>query len=132
MTGKIFGFLLLGSIFNNVISDYLWARYPRSLTLSLALTLCSLLRSVVLTSPTIATVGLSITIPLAILSDYLFFSIDPTWMSLGGGFLVIVGFVCVSAEDTIRSQLDQILQKDSSSSPSPFPASVGTTLASKL
>jgi drug/metabolite transporter (DMT)-like permease len=69
-----------------------------------------------LTSPTIATVGLSITIPLAILSDSLFFSIDPTWMSLGGGFLVIVGFICVSAEDSIKSYLAQILHaKDPSS-----------------
>ena len=26
LTGRVFAFLLLGSIFNNVISDYLWAR----------------------------------------------------------------------------------------------------------
>lgn len=102
MTGKIFGFLLLGSIFNNVISDYLWARF-------FVLFHCTYTfsRSVVLTSPTIATVGLSITIPLAILSDYVFFAIHPTWMSLGGGFLVIVGFLCVSGEDSIRDYLQR-------------------------
>ena len=26
LTGEVLGFLLLGSLFNNVISDYLWAR----------------------------------------------------------------------------------------------------------
>ena len=36
---------------NNVLSDYLWAR------------------AVVLTTPTVATVGLSLTIPLAFISD---------------------------------------------------------------
>mmetsp|Transcript_22472 Transcript_22472/g.32802 ORF Transcript_22472/g.32802 Transcript_22472/m.32802 type:complete len:387 (-) Transcript_22472:38-1198(-) len=87
LTGKIFGFLLLGSIFNNVISDYLWAR------------------SVVLTSPTIATVGLSITIPLALTSDFIFFSKVPTYMSVSGALLVILGFVSMSAEVSIRKYM---------------------------
>eukprot|EP00603_Paraphysomonas_imperforata_P011694 CAMPEP_0114461398 /NCGR_PEP_ID=MMETSP0104-20121206/6254_1 /TAXON_ID=37642 ORGANISM="Paraphysomonas imperforata, Strain PA2" /NCGR_SAMPLE_ID=MMETSP0104 /ASSEMBLY_ACC=CAM_ASM_000202 /LENGTH=451 /DNA_ID=CAMNT_0001634167 /DNA_START=49 /DNA_END=1404 /DNA_ORIENTATION=+ len=91
LTGEVFGFLVLGSIFNNVISDYLWAR------------------SVVLTSPTIATVGLSITIPLAILSDFVFFGTIPTVFSGSGAVLVIVGFVIISAEQRLRGWLKEYL-----------------------
>jgi hypothetical protein len=40
------------AIFDNVVADYLWAR------------------AVILTSPTVATVGLSLTIPLAFISDF--------------------------------------------------------------
>ena len=61
-----------------------------------------LFRSVVLTSPTIATVGLSITIPLAILSDFLFFGTLPTWFSVSGALLVIAGFVIISCEKWLR------------------------------
>ena len=78
LTGVVFGFVLLGGIFNNVISDYLWAR------------------SVVLTSPTVATVGLSITIPFAILSDYIVYGIIPSGLAIGGAFLVTLGFVAVN------------------------------------
>lgn len=78
LTGVVFGFVLLGGIFNNVISDYLWAR------------------SVVLTSPTVATVGLSITIPFAILSDYIVYGIVPSGLAVGGAFLVTLGFVAVN------------------------------------
>ena len=53
LSGKIFGFLVLSGLSDNVLSDYLWAR------------------SVVLTSPTVATIGMSVTIPLAMLSDFL-------------------------------------------------------------
>jgi hypothetical protein len=34
-------------------------------------------------------------------------------MSLGGGFLVIVGFLCVSGEDSIRDYLDRNFLKPS-------------------
>jgi solute carrier family 35 protein F5 len=46
----VFGFVMLNALFDDVIADYLWAR------------------SVLLTSPTVATVGLSMTIPMAILT----------------------------------------------------------------
>lgn len=49
----ILGFIVLNGLCDNVLSDYLWAR------------------AIVLTSPTVATVGLSLTIPLAFLSDAL-------------------------------------------------------------
>jgi hypothetical protein len=51
---QVFGLICISGVFDNVLSDYLWAR------------------AVVLTTPTIATVGLSLTIPLAFLSDALF------------------------------------------------------------
>lgn len=78
MTGVIFGFLVLNGFCNNVLSDYLWAR------------------SVVLTSPTVATIGLSITIPLAMISDYFLWHAAPTFLSGVGAFLVVVGFVLVN------------------------------------
>lgn len=61
-----------------MISDYIWAR------------------AVVLTSPTVATVGMSITIPLAILSDLLLHSIVPDLVAVVGSVLVIGGFSWLS------------------------------------
>lgn len=52
-SATILGFIVLNGLCDNVLSDYLWAR------------------AIVLTSPTVATVGLSLTIPLAFLSDAL-------------------------------------------------------------
>ena len=52
-----------------------------------------------------ATVGLSITIPFALVSDFIFFGKVPTAMSVGGALLVIGGFVTVSCESGIRRWL---------------------------
>jgi drug/metabolite transporter (DMT)-like permease len=81
MSFAAFGFIILGGLCDNVFSDYLWAR------------------AVVLTSPTVATVGMSITIPFAMLSDYLLGrqSAAPI-MSYVGAALVILGFVLVNFE----------------------------------
>ena len=49
----MFGLILLKGLVDNVLSDYLWAK------------------AVLLTSPTVATVGLSLTIPMAIASELL-------------------------------------------------------------
>ena len=65
-------------MFDQVISDYIWAR------------------AVVLTSPTVATVGMSITIPLAILSDLLIHSIVPNLVAIIGSIFVIGGFSWLS------------------------------------
>jgi hypothetical protein len=70
--------MCISGLFNNVISDYLWAR------------------SVVLTSSTVATVGLSITIPLAMVSDLLVHDTSPTALSACGAVLVIIGFCLVN------------------------------------
>lgn len=78
ITATVFGFLLLNGICNNVLSDYLWAR------------------AVVLTSPTVATIGMSITIPLAMVSDGLLQGTIPTYLTATGAVLVILGFVSVN------------------------------------
>ena len=81
LTGIIFGFIVLNGLCNNVLSDYLWAR------------------AVVLTSPTVATIGMSVTIPLAMLSDFALWNAVPTWLSSLGAFLVLVGFVLVNVTE---------------------------------
>ena len=79
LTGTIFGYILLESIFDNVISDYLWAR------------------SVLLTTPTVATVGLSLTIPLAILADVIIgYDGDINTFTLLGAGLVLIGFIVIN------------------------------------
>lgn len=78
LTWTVFGYMCISGLFNNVISDYLWAR------------------SVVLTSSTVATVGLSITIPLAMVSDLLVHHEAPTALSGVGATLVIIGFCLVN------------------------------------
>jgi solute carrier family 35 protein F5 len=72
----IFGYILLTGFFDNVISDYFWAR------------------SVILTSPTVATVGLSLTIPFAIITDILSGNHNTiSYVSLIGSFFVLCGSV---------------------------------------
>eukprot|EP00597_Dinobryon_sp_UTEXLB2267_P010065 CAMPEP_0170099532 /NCGR_PEP_ID=MMETSP0020_2-20130122/1088_1 /TAXON_ID=98059 /ORGANISM="Dinobryon sp., Strain UTEXLB2267" /LENGTH=165 /DNA_ID=CAMNT_0010322193 /DNA_START=645 /DNA_END=1142 /DNA_ORIENTATION=+ len=86
LSGKIFGFLVLSGLCDNVLSDYLWAR------------------SVVLTSPTVATIGMSITIPLAMLSDSLLNHAQQDAVAVLGAMLVLIGFVMVNISR--QSQMD--------------------------
>lgn len=74
----VFGMLVLKGAADDVVSDYLWAR------------------SVVLTSPTVATVGLGLTIPFAFVSDFLINGIKPTFLECSGAVGVIAGFVLVN------------------------------------
>jgi len=53
LTGTIFLFLILKGLLDNVLSDYLWAR------------------AVILTSATVASVGVGLTIPMAFIADYI-------------------------------------------------------------
>jgi len=69
------GLLLLKGLFDNVLSDLLWAR------------------AIQLTSPTVATVALSLTIPIAMLSDLLLHSIVPAALVIVGAVAVAGGFV---------------------------------------
>jgi hypothetical protein len=87
LTWTVFWYMCISGLFNNVISDYLWAR------------------SVVLTSSTVATVGLSITIPLAMVSDLLVHGNPPTALSAGGAVLVIVGFCLVNVTKEAETDL---------------------------
>ena len=63
---------------DNVLSDYLWAR------------------SVVLTTATVATVGLGLTIPIAFLSDWFISDIQPNLITSFGAFAVLIGFIFVN------------------------------------
>lgn len=82
LTLVVFGFLVIKGLLDNVLSDYLWAR------------------SVVLTSATVATVGLGLTIPLAFLSDVFWTGQDSenvvSVSSVAGAFSVLVGFILVN------------------------------------
>lgn len=85
-TSTVFAFLMLGGLIDYVLSDYLWAR------------------AVVLTTPTIATVGLSITIPMAFVADILFSTgVKITAMAIVGSVIVVVGFIVVNVSP---SELD--------------------------
>eukprot|EP00536_Pseudo-nitzschia_multiseries_P003411 jgi/Psemu1/301949/fgenesh1_kg.52_\ len=79
----IFFCLVVNGFFNNVLSDYLWAR------------------SVVLTSATVATVGLGLTIPLAFASD-VFLGVEDVLNSesILGAVFVLLGFVLVNIGQT--------------------------------
>ncbi|KAJ0411610.1 hypothetical protein ATCC90586_004079 [Pythium insidiosum] len=78
LTSEIVLLLVLKGLFDNVLSDYLWAR------------------AVLLTSPTVATVGLSLTVPFAILSDYMFHQMVPGVVTLLASLLVVSGFVLIN------------------------------------
>ena len=49
-----------------------------------------------LTSPTVATVGLSITIPFAIVCDFIVYEMKPSGLAIGGALLVTLGFIAVN------------------------------------
>jgi len=68
--------------FVNILSDYFWAR------------------SILLTSPLIASVGLCLTIPLALLSDFFFSHVNETQLYILGSACVVVGFVLVNLRAT--------------------------------
>lgn len=88
LTAEAAGFILLLAVGANFFSEYLWAR------------------SMLLTTPTVATVGLSITIPLAYATDILIGAPGAGSLVAGGGaLLVVAGFVFTNLED------DFILQK---------------------
>lgn len=83
VTPSIVGFISLNGLCDNVLSDYLWAR------------------AVILTSPTIATIGMSITIPLAMISDLVLGKGVPSIFSIFGAFLVVIGFTFVNVNKEV-------------------------------
>ena len=88
MTMSVLGFIVLNGLADNVLSDYLWAR------------------SIVLTSPTVATVGLSLTIPLAFLSDAAMGKLRGGWEEVVGALAVAAGFGLVSWKEK-KGQVEQ-------------------------
>lgn len=77
MTGAIFCLLVFNGFFDNVLSQHAW------------------MKAVQWTSPTAATVGLSLTIPLSVVADLLRHKPLTVW-SFVSAFLVVAGFAVVS------------------------------------
>jgi hypothetical protein len=88
VNGTIVGFLVLSGLCDNVLSDYLWAR------------------SVLLTSPTVATIGMSITIPLAMASDAILNGGQPDLTAIAGALLVLVGFCMVNIDRSSQTEVE--------------------------
>ncbi|OQR88480.1 Drug/Metabolite Transporter (DMT) Superfamily [Thraustotheca clavata] len=78
LNGEILGLLTVKGLFDNVLSDYLWAL------------------AMLFTTPTVATIGLSLTVPFAIVSDFLFHSVTPTIVTCLASVFVIAGFVLIN------------------------------------
>lgn len=77
LSGTIVGLLVFNGIFDNVLSQHAW------------------MKAIQWTSPTAATVGLSLTIPLSVLADLLRHKPLTAW-SFASAFLVVAGFAVVS------------------------------------
>lgn len=86
---KVMGWVAMKGFFDNVVSDYLWAR------------------SVILTSATVASVGVGLTIPMAFISDIVMGRWEPTFESVVGGLCVLAGFLIVNMYTNVdESNLD--------------------------
>merc|ERR1712187_735890 len=73
----------------NITSDYLWAR------------------SILLTSPLLATIGLSLTIPLALVVDEIIRGVRHSTVYFVGSAFVAVGFLLVNYEATQKLEDDE-------------------------
>ena len=78
LTWSIFLFLVLKGLLDNVLSDYLWAR------------------AVILTSATVASVGVGLTIPMAFFADWLQGNYSGGSGEILGAILVVAGFILVN------------------------------------
>jgi len=81
LTLGLFGLILIKGTMDFLITDYL------------------LFQSILLTNATIATVGLGLTIPMALVTDYVLHG-DFDWFSLFGAILVSIGFLMVNLVDS--------------------------------
>eukprot|EP01138_Halocafeteria_seosinensis_P012111 gb/GECG01012379.1/.p1 GENE.gb/GECG01012379.1/~~gb/GECG01012379.1/.p1 ORF type:complete len:453 (+),score=40.76 gb/GECG01012379.1/:1-1359(+) len=80
MSAELFGWIVFKGLVDNVLSDLIWAW------------------AITLTSPTISTVALSLTIPLAMLADLVFKHITPTILLTLGSLISIFGFVSTNVD----------------------------------
>ncbi|KAJ8550627.1 hypothetical protein ON010_g10441 [Phytophthora cinnamomi] len=97
LTWEIVGLLFVQGLLNNVLADYLWAV------------------SIMYTSTTTATIGLSLTVPMAIFSDWIVNDIKPGWVTFLSSVLVLGGFV-VLAITTRKEQLSAGAETEQESS----------------
>jgi solute carrier family 35, member F5 len=93
---SVLGLVLLNALVGTVLSDYLWAR------------------SVALTTPVIATLALSLTMPLSLLMDYWFRGQRFTWPYIVGVLLVLVGFAIANIDEALsrRKSRDEPARSD--------------------
>ncbi|KAL9185536.1 hypothetical protein ACHAXT_003313 [Thalassiosira profunda] len=90
LTWSIFVFLLLKGLLDNVLSDYLWAR------------------AVILTSATVASVGVGLTIPMAFAADWIMGNGHSTQAGeVLGAISVLLGFVFVNLDGGKGSSDDE-------------------------
>ena len=86
LTWKTFGMVVLKALFDNVLSDYLWAK------------------AVLLTSPTMATIALTLTIPGPLFIDTMIHGFEVSSVyRIAGGLCVIVGFVFVTIRPAVNA-----------------------------
>jgi solute carrier family 35 protein F5 len=92
LTMPIFLFLLLKGLLDNVLSDYLWAR------------------AVVLTSATVASVGVGLTIPMAFVADWIMGNYNGSQSGeVWGAILVLIGFVFVNIDGCKESKNGDVM-----------------------
>ena len=84
LTGQIFGWIILKATFDNFLSDYLWAR------------------AILLTSATVATVGLALQTPLSLIVQRIVDDKLPTTWSGVGAVLILLGFFLVLTPEAPR------------------------------
>jgi len=83
LSGHILGLFFVKGLFDFIVSDYL------------------LFRSIVLTSPTIASVGMALAIPMAFISDMILHwdeNVVLDWYSISGATACLVGFLLVNID----------------------------------
>lgn len=93
LSWQIVFLLVVKGLFDNVLSDYLWAR------------------AVVLTSPTVATIGLSLTIPMAIFSDHVLQHIQPDFATYVASTMVLIGFIIINVSSDLLCSSSKITQR---------------------
>lgn len=93
LSPEVVGYIALNGFGDTVIADYFWAK------------------AVVLTSPTVATIGMSITIPFALITDYFIHGDIATAVSIIGSILVIFGFILVNLEQEHVEQCKDFLDR---------------------
>ncbi len=86
----VFGLMLLNAFVGSFLCDYLW------------------LLSMLMTSPVVVTLGLSLTIPLAVISDFIQGKFEPTLGYWIGTIMVLSGFLFVNV-GTITSSVDNLV-----------------------
>jgi hypothetical protein len=89
-TAEEAGALIANGVIGTVVSDLLW------------------LWAVLLTSPLITTVGISLTVPLAVTSDVVLHGDRFAWQYLLGSAMVLLGFLTVTVHDRLHSLLMNI------------------------